>query len=124
MRKQIILIAALFVAASVCAKAQTTSPPQYVGKKCPDCTEVLTKLTKWHYVRDDSTKTETIESPDINTWVVVDWANMTVRIPKAEFKITRYETTSEKPQVSVSYGDKTLVLYYNQFAQYIGHQVL
>lgn len=91
----------------------------YVGKKCPSC-DVPT-LIKWEYEIDGFV--ETLTSPDVNSFLKIDWMNMTATTNDSTYKITKYKVSADAAIVTICYGGQTLTKYHNQFGQYFCHTV-
>lgn len=102
-----LLFAALLVA-SFSAKAQI------VTSKC-GCT-----LQKWEYTRTDSS--EILVSPDVNTWVELDWKNSKAKVKGGDTYPLTGGSSAFEPKTIAHYGGQTVTIFFDNKNQYIGHE--
>ena len=105
--RNLILTAAL-IAVTFCAKAQSEfETPNYIGVKTPKT---------WRYERTRFTETLYCETDTL----VISWKDFTVKENgKEAIKIT--DTDPHKKYIRIGVGDKDLVIFFDDDAQYLGH---
>lgn len=103
------------------AQAQTSVNAKFetiqITKKCPDCLA----LEHWAYKREGFT--ETLKSPEWNTWVKIDWAAKTVTTTDGTTYPLDFSTNEKAQSQTYLYGGQKLTMYFNRKAEYIGHKV-
>ncbi len=104
------------VLATIGVQAQTE-----ITSKC-GCKSETTYLEKWDFTRTDST--ETLDNPDLNDWIVINWVESTIRIKgQAKPYTIKYHVSATEPEAKVWFADKLLTLFYDNKGHYTGHQI-
>lgn len=105
----------LTIIAALVAASFSSAQAQIVTSKC-GCT-----IQKWIYSRTDTT--ETLENPDANTWVELDWKNGVAHIKGGDTYPLKGQASAFEPKTTAWYGGQTLTIYYDERSRYIGHEV-
>ena len=107
------LMATLMVA-SISAKAQS------VTSKC-GCSSTTIEIEKWNWERNGTT--ETLENPDLNTWVVLDFQKGTAKVKGVGTFVMQFVSSANRPQTVVEYDDVRLTINYDNNGSYTSHYV-
>ena len=113
MQRKLIVIAVL-VAACFSGFAQT------VTTKC-GCASQTIEIQKWIWERTDST--ETLEDPDLNNWVVLDFKNKRAIIRGGDSYPMAAHSSAFEPKTIVTYGDVLLKINYDGRGLYLSHTI-
>lgn len=115
---KLILAIALMVATFNTNAQGVSINTQYVGKKCPDCTN----LQKWEY--ETVRHIEVFTNPDTRAQIILNWSKMTVTAGGKDYHFTF--SSGDKTQ-TVRWCDEECTVvqfYYDKQADFIGLEFL
>ena len=118
-------LTALFFTTMVSTVTQAQKQKQIVTSKC-GCTEIDT-ATKfvWKHTLDTTSDgiTEILKSPDVNSWIVIDYKNKTVTTPFHVYrKVIMYSLSSQRANI-IEYNGSRLKIYVDTNGDYKFHTV-
>lgn len=110
----------LTIIAALVAASFSSAQAQIVTSKC-GCQSATIELEKWEWQRTDST--EILESPNVDTWVILDFKNQTAKVKGVGLFPMQAVSSAFLPQTTVVYSDVKMTINYDEKGSYVSHSV-